>query len=431
MADFPYHVVGGVIGNFGASRPAFVGTLGSYPSNRPLVETEARTGGSRRRRLWELPHKFHCPLIGVSFACDELRALMSKVMHFPPDAADFVLHTTAVAACEQRSRLAELLQKTLEARCRLAVKAVARLKKADELGAVWRRACSEGADIPATLWACWTHPAIDAALEQEIFADIHMLQHQLGTGTRADLAAMRALKEENAELRRQLAAANAAAGTLRVDKVDALQAAADETAAVRAELAATEARAERLQREVGELRAALPELGERQVLARRLAAAEAAAVVSRQHADALDKEAARLRVLLRSAEETIAALGRDEAILADFNDSQLCGKRVLCVGGRSGAVNSYREVVEQSGGRFLHHDGGLEENLHRIDNVVAAADIVICQAGCISHNAYWRVKEQCKRTGKPCLFVKNAGVASFGRAVEVAGRQEVGVVETL
>ncbi|MDQ5879712.1 MAG: hypothetical protein QG638_2449, partial [Pseudomonadota bacterium] len=45
------------------------------------------------------------------------------------------------------------------------------------------------------------------------------------------------------------------------------------------------------------------------------------------------------------------------------------------------------------------------------------ADIVICQAGCISHNAYWRVKEHCKRTGKRCVFVKSAGVASFDRAV--------------
>ena len=49
---------------------------------------------------------------------------------------------------------------------------------------------------------------------------------------------------------------------------------------------------------------------------------------------------------------------------------------------------------------------------------VAAADIVICQAGCISHNAYWRVKEHCKRTGKRCVFVKSAGVSSFERAVD-------------
>ena len=80
--------------------------------------------------------------------------------------------------------------------------------------------------------------------------------------------------------------------------------------------------------------------------------------------------------------------------------------------------DAYRQVIEQRGGRFLHHDGGLEESLHRIDAALAAADLVICQAGCISHNAYWRVKEQCKRTGKPCIYMKTMGVSGLSRLIE-------------
>ncbi|GGY67521.1 DUF2325 domain-containing protein [Pseudoduganella sp. SL102] len=44
---------------------------------------------------------------------------------------------------------------------------------------------------------------------------------------------------------------------------------------------------------------------------------------------------------------------------------------------------------------------GLEEDL-------AAADLVICQTGCMSHGAYWRVQDHCKRTGKACVLVENA-----------------------
>lgn len=95
----------------------------------------------------------------------------------------------------------------------------------------------------------------------------------------------------------------------------------------------------------------------------------------------------------------------------------LGGKCVLCVGGRTGAIHHYRDTIERHGGRFAHHDGGWEETLHRIEHVIDAADAVICQVACISHNAYWRVKEQCKRTGKPCLFVKKEGSTSFERAV--------------
>jgi hypothetical protein len=91
---------------------------------------------------------------------------------------------------------------------------------------------------------------------------------------------------------------------------------------------------------------------------------------------------------------------------------------VLCVGGRTGSIDAYRQIIEQRGGRFLHHDGGLEESLHRMDGFLAAADLIICQAGCISHNAYWRVKEQCKRTGKPCIYMKGSGISALSRLID-------------
>ena len=34
-----------------------------------------------------------------------------------------------------------------------------------------------------------------------------------------------------------------------------------------------------------------------------------------------------------------------------------------------------------------------------------AADLVICQTGCLSHNDYWRVQDHCKRSGKLCMLV--------------------------
>ena len=40
----------------------------------------------------------------------------------------------------------------------------------------------------------------------------------------------------------------------------------------------------------------------------------------------------------------------------------------------------------------------LESSLH-------AADLVICQTGCVSHGEYWRVEDHCKRTGKLCVMV--------------------------
>lgn len=35
-----------------------------------------------------------------------------------------------------------------------------------------------------------------------------------------------------------------------------------------------------------------------------------------------------------------------------------------------------------------------------------AADLVICQTGCLSHGAFWRVQDHCKRAGKACVMVE-------------------------
>ncbi|WP_342130274.1 DUF2325 domain-containing protein [Hydrogenophaga sp. OTU3427] len=93
-------------------------------------------------------------------------------------------------------------------------------------------------------------------------------------------------------------------------------------------------------------------------------------------------------------------------------------KTVLCVGGRHGSVANYRDVVEKVGAKFVHHDGGVEDNQNILDASLAAADLVVCQTGCISHNAYWKVKDFCKRTGKRCVFVESPSVSSLARGLE-------------
>jgi hypothetical protein len=37
---------------------------------------------------------------------------------------------------------------------------------------------------------------------------------------------------------------------------------------------------------------------------------------------------------------------------------------------------------------------------------LVAADLVICQTGCLSHGDYWRVQDHCRRTGKACVLVE-------------------------
>lgn len=418
MADFPYHVAGGAFTSSRLPLQLFDSVL-NHPSS------EYPDHPSRRRKLWDISHKCHCPIIGTCFDVLELRGLMKKVMVFPSDTTDFVLHTTAVGACETRTRLSELLQKQLEKRFQATIRRFAVRKDTTTLRHLWKDAVTQATEIPAALWATWSHPACDSVLEQEIYADIHMIQHQVASGNRADLKSLKAQRDENRELRQQLEKVRQENESLRAEKSSETQALGQRIVELRAEQTGRDARIASLSSQLEQLREDLPDLKDRQTLLRRANEAEARYRALLAHSEGRESEFCRLKERLDHAEEFIVQLSTDTSLEKDAPSKaipaeKLSGKCILCVGGRVSAVDAYRQLVEQSGGRFIHHDGGIEESMHRIDGALTAADLVICQAGCISHNAYWRVKEQCKRTGKRCIFVRNSGVGSFGRVLDEA-----------
>ncbi|WPB57488.1 DUF2325 domain-containing protein [Xylophilus sp. GOD-11R] len=46
------------------------------------------------------------------------------------------------------------------------------------------------------------------------------------------------------------------------------------------------------------------------------------------------------------------------------------------------------------------------DDIGQLEASLVAADLVICQTGCLSHGAYWRVQDHCRRTGKACVVVE-------------------------
>ena len=67
--------------------------------------------------------------------------------------------------------------------------------------------------------------------------------------------------------------------------------------------------------------------------------------------------------------------------------------------------------------RLIHHDGGVEESLSRLPDMINGADAVICPTDCVSHSAYYQLKRHCKRSGKPCLLFKGSGISGFAAAL--------------
>jgi hypothetical protein len=157
-------------------------------------------------------------------------------------------------------------------------------------------------------------------------------------------------------------------------QVQALQA---EVMRLRAAVMVRDTRLAMAQEALDELKTAAPSLPRRGALARQVAVlAERIAVLSRE----------RLRWKLTAARHVLASDTPAGGGMATAP--------VTVAGGNPAALN-------------LPGDAGL-----------AAASLVICQTGCISHHDYWRVQDHCRRTGKACILVEHSLTALQAQVLE-------------
>ncbi len=383
---------------------------------RPQEHTHA----SRRRRLWELGHACHCPLVGVGFPLGVLRKLVDKVSSGEVLANDYEVHVGAVTECGSRNRLSEALQKELERRYAAVLLRFRAARSTAQVAGMWNTAVANG-DVAGAFWAGLTHPRCNAELEEQMCRDLHMVQHQAGACVRADLNKFNATLADNARLTHDLAKAQQRAAAVLADKsADAEQHAA-QLMRQRAQAVGKDSMIDALKAELAQLRESIPGLESRAKLAERLVQMEQRERAMRNQITELKLELAKLQTAAGPAplqEEPRPVVEHVMRMPLSLNE-----RAVLCVGGRSGNVATYRELIEREGAQFAHHDGGLEDNANRLDASLAAADLVICQTGCISHSAYWRVKDYCKRTGKRCVFIDNPSISSLARGLEQAGAE--------
>jgi hypothetical protein len=248
-----------------------------------------------------------------------------------------------------------------------------------------------------------------------------MLQHQVGIACRVDQARFDELLQENAILGRHLASAQERCAQLTSAQAARLEAVDTALMRARADLLARDTQIAQLREQLQAMQSASPDLPARLSL-------------TRDKRDLIEQNQSLRRQLHHSQQEALQHKARADAMAEQLQTphtvvlptseapSPTLGNRaVLCVGGRAAIVPVYRRLIEHTGGRFLHHDGGEEDNPAQLDATLAAADLVICQTGCVSHNAYWRVKDHCKRTGKRCVFLDTPSRSALSKALgEVA-----------
>ncbi len=388
---------------------------------------ERPPGGSRRRRVWELAEHAYCPVIGVCLPVQALRRLVDRVLDGEALASDYELHCGVIAECKQRGPIAEAVQRELDRRHATALRGAASCKHAEALADWWAGAPARG-DVAGALWAVLSHARCDAALEEQVLRDMHMLQHQVGAAARADLRRLDALQRRHAALEHELARLRERSSTAAQAQARRIEQAESTAVQLRAELIGRDSRISALEQRLRQLEAAAPGLESRlalrddnrhqlervQQLQRALQRAELALPQARRgHPPAAVPHTP---PDAQACEDSTGPAGKTTS--TGTTRLPLARHAVLCVGGRRASVPVYRALIERVGGRFLQHDGGDEDSAARLDATLLAADLVICQTGCLSHDAYWRVKSHCRRTGTRCLFVENPSATSLQRALD-------------
>ena len=398
-------------------------TLGSlFPPRSDAAPSLARKT-PRRHKLWEIAKKFHCPIVGTCLSVEELRKLARRAdLEGWNSESDYTLHSTAVGLARDRNELSEPMQKLLERKFETAVRRFARVKSGDELLLQWREALARG-EAASAFWAAISHGQANEQVAHLIYEDIHMLSHQVGAASHADLGELARLRRTEAELTLKLEyrqERHAAQLAEKEQDICALNQRISSALEIEPRLLAAEA----------QLRAsgnggATAELEQRlEAEAQRAAQAEKRCEELAGEAAGLRHKTEELQGELDAAEEALARAMTPPAC-RDCEESKegrcasgdFSGRCILCVGGRTGMADQYRTLVELSNGRFAHHDGGVEDNPKRLQAMLFAADAVICPADNVSHGAYYAVKRLCKQYGKPCVLLKRSGLSTFARGL--------------
>lgn len=365
-----------------------------------LPNAEARPKG-RRIRLCEMGH-WCCSVIGTCLTHEDLLVIARKwSVNIEPDARAFDVHGFFVRKAGEPGDISRAIEKLLDGRYGGLIRRVANTKHHDRLVEFWNTAVNDGF-VAGAYWAVISHRHVPDDLRNRIFGEVHMMSHLLGGTARKIVGAAAELQA-------------------RVDQMERRQ--ERWSSQVRHALDERDNKIARLQDELGRSRAqpqkpvasiAPPDADK---LSRLNAKQERALIASRTRARQLANELAQANDRLSELRKT-RLVRTPQPSVAEFDPAfGLCGKAVLYLGGRQASVPQITRAAEAARVSLLHHDGGLEQSAHLIDDLVNRCDAVICPVDCINHQACLKAKKLCKKMQKPFMPVSSRGTTTFQRAL--------------
>lgn len=381
------------------------------------AEEAGALAAPRRLRIWQMREHVECSVVGTCLSERDLDVILQRLrVTRKPDMPSYELHGYFVQAVRIDSALSRAVQKLLDKRHEGILRLVGQAVDEHQLAALWDREYRAGR-ISGAYWAFQTYAHIPHELHKRIYGDVHMLSHVLGRAVRADL-------EQVADLQARVTYLEARAAKQMRQHQQVLEARDHRIRQLEAQLKSRMSSSDMHPSQTGEpVTAKARKHADLDKRARVLVATRERAKAAEARCENLQEQLDRLTRAVRRFEmlgTTSETLNGQEcpgevACRLDLpKDEPL---RVLYLGGRSGSIEQLRLIAEQASAELLHHDGGLQENFHRIKPMIEQCHVVFCPIDCVSHRACLLAKSHCKRLQKEFVTLRSSGQASFQRAL--------------
>lgn len=370
-------------------------TLGTYPE-----KTKAE-----RIHLYEMDH-WCCSVIGTCLTHDDLLAIGRRhKLTIETYATAFDVHGFFVEKAGQKCAISRTIEKRLDARYSGLLKRIAKIRDKQQLMNFWNEAVSNGF-VAGAYWAMVSHAHVPLELRNRVFGEVHMMSHLMGGSARKIVGAA-------AELQRRFEDLEERHLRMAVHTKQALEERDAEIARLRQALSEAVARTDSESQYSELARSDAADRTHRLLLKR-----ERALIASRTKTRELERELKALRSKPRRLQRLRGASTTNAKPSVDNRRSELVGKAILYLGGRTGAIAQMQKLAKDWDIELLHHDGGLEQSAHLICDMVEKCDAVICPVTCINHQACQKAKYLCKNRDKPFIPINSAGKSALARALD-------------
>jgi hypothetical protein len=367
---------------------------------------------SRKLAIWDVPCHQLCTLVGTCIDVPYIRKLRRRFPTITTNTrveTDYELHAFCVTACRDKNPLSICLNKYFNRYYQTIVSALRQQKTDEAVEALWRSTdLTEDRQVSGFCWAILTSQYVSAEIKSRLYGEIHMLSHISGQVLRKD--------------QKRLAIENE---WLLLEQRKQSRAVLRQQARYEHQKEITES----LENQIIDLNKKL--------------------IVKRSNADELPDK--KVNELLKNYEKTIwsqhskmiwlqeklkhkeqqyevlkasqSSSTKPKKNTIDGNtstsaaDTDLCGKRILYVGGFSRHKDRFKQLIESINGQFLYHDGGMQQSNQLLNMMVQKADAVFCPIDCISHGAVGRIKSLVKTECKDCIFLRSSSLTSFKKEV--------------